>query len=194
MTGSLGTISIINFTPHKVGDASYETAMQREAITLEMTSDYIRERMAFTRRPRGDTPYRNFVNAVNAWSKTLTSENGADKTLRKAIVITDGEPTDQKPGLVIESINKLEQDRIDWASFFVSRGVSARDRLKVHARVLQTAPYGANHYASYPNFDDYFSDIEKLSKRLIPEDVNQVNELPAQVSKFVAPLVQKCSK
>ncbi len=89
--------------------------------------------LAFTRLPFGRTPYTAALNAATDLFKDMTDDGKA----RVAILVTDGEPTDQNPVAAAELSDNLRKNGVEVFTVFVNGGETRAAREARHIEMLK---------------------------------------------------------
>lgn len=157
--------------------------------------DAISKALKFTRKPAGMTPY----GAAMGGATEVFAGSANDKRAKLAVLVTDGEPTDQGPESVAAKAKALKAQGVNVITVFVTAGQTRSSRETKHiamlkkiddARLDQTN--GAQHWydSRYASFDAYIDALlggsgqESLVER-ISGKVVEVQDSAALKSTFL---------
>ena len=196
---SLSTVAIANFTPERVGDTRFNLTLEPHEVASAERGKVI-EALAFTRRPYGDTPYRNAVTAAKELLDQIDAQYGQDGKKRIVLLVTDGEPTDSDPAAVKALADQLKA-RAEWITVMLTSGQSRQARLDAHRKIMTNyeqnynngAGWRASHYAT---FDAYMIDVfalpGQIASRLV--EVAAADQLKTVITDEIIKKVIECKK
>jgi hypothetical protein len=161
--------------------------------------------MLFTREPFGLTPYGSAVEAA----KELFSGDSGEKA-KVAVLVTDGEPTDEDPESVAEQAKKLRAQGVDVITVLVNSGVARQERAVKHTEMMAKINQGnidngnGNWFTNaYNDFNGYMSsliggaDKKPLADRIADGQVVEVADskgLEEVFLKIIETKAIKCKK
>ncbi len=133
--------------------------------------------MLFARKPLGLTPY----GAALTGGTELFAQAASDGRAKVAVLVTDGEPTDQDPSGVIAKAEALKQAGVTIITVFVTNSEARQSRETKHTEMMKkiVASTNGNWYsaAEFPKFSDYMtallgaqgkkSLVEKISAKVV---------------------------
>lgn len=136
--------------------------------------------MLFARKPSGLTPY----GAAMTGGSELFAKAASNGRAKVAVLVTDGEPTDQDPSGVIAKAQALKQAGVTIVTVFVTNSEKRESREAKHTAMLKKIDQnhvasGDGHWfdAEFPTFDAYMnallgaqgkkSVIESISAKIV---------------------------
>jgi hypothetical protein len=144
------------------GDGWFNTSInQQDALTAVMS---------FTRKVYGSTPY---YEAITGAKTVFASLKDADASKTKiAILISDAEPTDANPELVVKLADELKKNGVTLITVKLTEASGFGVRLQEHKSMIKEWDDGSPYYPrdiygeAPQGFDKYFEAVISL-----PEDV-----------------------
>lgn len=116
--------------------------------------------LKFTRKPAGMTPY----GAAMGGATEVFAKAANDKRAKLAVLVTDGEPTDQAPEAVVAKAAALKAQGVNVVTIFVTAGQARSARESKHIAMMKSIDdtrlaqtNGAQHWfdSRYTSFNAY---------------------------------------
>ena len=144
--------------------------------------DQLSAAMQFARKPTGLTPYGAAMTAGNE----LFSKAASDGRAKVAVLVTDGEPTDQNPNGVVAKAQALSQAGVQVITVFIAGDQARQSREATHTAMLKkidtsSVENGNGHWydSAYADFSSYMQALlgSSTQKSLVSTISNQVVEV-----------------
>ncbi len=135
--------------------------------------------MLFARKPSGLTPYGAALEGGSA----LFAQAASDGRAKVAVLVTDGEPTDQDPGGVVAKAEALKQAGVTIITVFVTNSEARASREAKHTEMLRKIVESTNggwyDHGEFPSFADYMTALlgSQSKKSLIAQISAQIVEV-----------------
>ncbi len=135
--------------------------------------------MLFARKPSGLTPY----GAALEGGSELFAQAASDGRAKVAVLVTDGEPTDQDPSGVLAKAEALKQAGVTIITVFVTNSEARASREAKHTEMLRKIVESTNgdwfDRSEFPKFADYMTALlgSQTKKSLIAKISAKVVEV-----------------